>query len=100
MKTPIALSAALIAAGMIAGSGAAFAQDVIIREVPPPVREYVIEHPVDPVVIEGEISEGYVVPEDIQLQPVPEAPQYGYIYVNGEPVIVELDNRRVIYLQD
>ncbi|GAB1582176.1 DUF1236 domain-containing protein [Phyllobacterium phragmitis] len=100
MKTPIALSAALIAAGMIAGSGAAFAQDVIIREVPPPVREYVIAHPVDPVVIEGELSEGYVVPEDIQLQPVPEAPQYGYIYVNGEPVIVELDNRRVIYLED
>jgi len=98
MKTPIALSAALISAGMMVGTGTAFAQDVIVTEVPPPVREYVIAHPVDPVVLEGEISQGYVIPEDIELQPVPEAPQYGYIYVNGEPVIVELSDRRVIYL--
>ncbi|KXF77034.1 hypothetical protein ATN84_13710 [Paramesorhizobium deserti] len=90
----------MIGAGIIVGTGTAFSQDVIIREVPPPVREYVIAHPVDPVVIEGEISEGYVVPEDIELRPVPEAPQYGYIYVNGEPVIVELENRRVIYLDE
>ncbi|RCS24142.1 DUF1236 domain-containing protein [Phyllobacterium salinisoli] len=98
MKTPVALSAALIFAGVTVGTGSAFAQDMVITEVPPPVREYVIQHPVDPVVIEGDVVEGYVIPQDIELRPVPDMPQYGYIYVNGQPVIVSLENRKVIYL--
>ncbi|GGA82969.1 hypothetical protein GCM10011491_08020 [Brucella endophytica] len=100
MKISVALSAALLGAGMIAGAGSASAQDAIITEVPPPVREYVIAHPVEPVVIEEQISPGYVIPETVEVRPVPDSPGYGYIYVNGEPVIVQLESRRVVYLQD
>ncbi|WP_420962283.1 DUF1236 domain-containing protein [Brucella sp. IR073] len=100
MKTSIALSAALVGASLIAGAGSAFAQDAIITEVPPPVREYVIAHPIEPVVIQEQISPGYVIPETIEVRPVPDSPGYGYIYVNGEPVIVQLESRRVVYLNE
>jgi hypothetical protein len=100
MKTVTALSAALIGATILAGTGSALAQDVLIREVPAPVREYVVAHPVEPVVIQDQITPGYVVPETVEVRPVPDAPGYGYIYVNNEPVIVQLESRKVVYLDE
>jgi hypothetical protein len=83
---------------MIASSSVVFAQDAVIIEVPQQTRDYVIANPADPVVIDGDLTQGYVIPEDVQLKPIPDSPQYGYVYVNGHPVIVSLENRKVIYL--
>ncbi|QND52439.1 DUF1236 domain-containing protein [Phyllobacterium sp. 628] len=90
----------LTASTFIAASGFAFAQDKVIVEVPQPARDYVIAHPSDPVVIDGELSQGYVVPETVEVRPIPESPGYGYIYVEGRPVIVSMENRQVVYLSD
>lgn len=90
----------LTAAAVIATSGLAIAQDSVVVEVPQRARDYVIAHPSDPVVIEGDVSQGYVLPERIVVRPIPESPGYGYIYVDGRPVIVSMENRRVVYLSD
>ncbi len=90
----------LTAVALLATSGLAIAQDAVIVEVPQRARDYVIAHPADPVVIEGELSRGYVVPRNIVVRPIPESPGYGYIYVDGRPVIVSMDNRQVVYLDE
>ena len=74
--------------------------NAVVIEVPQSARDYVIANPSDPVVIDGELSQGYVVPEDVVIREIPESPGYGYIYVDGRPVIVSLDNRQVVYLSD
>jgi hypothetical protein len=89
---------AMAATLMITSSGVAFAQDAVIVEVPQQTRDYVIANPSDPVVIDGDLTPGYVIPQDVELRPIPDSPQYGYVYVNGQPVIVSLENRKVIYL--
>ncbi|MBA8876639.1 DUF1236 domain-containing protein [Phyllobacterium myrsinacearum] len=90
----------LTASALIATGGFALAQDKVIVEVPQPARDYVIAHPSDPVVIDGDLAEGYVVPQSVAVRPIPESPGYGYIYVDGRPVIVSLENRQVVYLSD
>ncbi|MHC1549645.1 DUF1236 domain-containing protein [Phyllobacterium sp. K27] len=90
----------LTAAALLATSGLTFAQDTVVIEVPQSARDYVIANPSDPVVIEDELSPGYVVPEDIVIREIPESPGYGYIYVDDRPVIVSTDNRQVVYLSD
>ncbi|QND51688.1 DUF1236 domain-containing protein [Phyllobacterium sp. 628] len=94
MKKLFAMAATL----MITSSSVAFAQDAVIVEVPQQTRDYVIANPSDPVVIDGDLTQGYVIPQDVELRPIPDSPQYGYVYVNGQPVIVSLENRKVIYL--
>lgn len=49
----------LAAAALFATSGLAFAQDTVIVEVPQRARDYVIANPADPVVIEGDLAQGY-----------------------------------------
>ncbi len=34
------------------------------------------------------------------IHPIPDNPDFGYIYVNGEPVIVSMQNRQVVYYTD
>ncbi|MCO4319844.1 DUF1236 domain-containing protein [Phyllobacterium sp. 21LDTY02-6] len=98
MKKALMLTAAaLIATSGLAASGFAMAQDTVLVEVPQSARDYVIENPADPVVIEDDISQGYVVPDTVTLRPIPESPGYGYIYVDGHPVIVSMENRQVVY---
>ncbi|MCH4542694.1 DUF1236 domain-containing protein [Ochrobactrum sp. A-1] len=87
----------LTVAAVIASSGFALAQDRVLIEVPQAARDYVIANPSDPVVIEGEISDGYVLPDAVAVHPIPDNPDFGYIYVNGEPVIVSMQNRQVVY---
>ncbi|MCQ9143191.1 DUF1236 domain-containing protein [Ochrobactrum sp. BTU2] len=87
----------LTVATFLTSSGFALAQDRVLIEVPQTARDYVIENPSDPVVIEGEISDGYVLPDTIAVHPIPDNPGFGYIYVNGEPVILSMQNRQVVY---
>lgn len=84
------------AAAMVAFSGTVFAQDVVVK-VPQTVQEYVITHPADPVIIKENITVGYVLPQTVQVHPIPDDPSFGYIYVDGDPVIVSMDNRQVVY---
>src|SRR5262245_15790868 len=89
----------LTAAALFATTGLAYAQDVLV-EVPQGARDYVIAHPSDPVVVDGDLSQGYVVPKRIVIHRIPDNPDYGYMYVDGRPVIVSLADRRVVYLTE
>ncbi|MEK1886907.1 MAG: DUF1236 domain-containing protein [Phyllobacterium sp.] len=83
---------------MISGSGVALAQDTVVVEVPQPARDYVIAHPSDPVVIDGDVAVGTVVPDTIELVPIPDSPDYAYVYVDKQPIIVSRKDRKVVYL--
>ena len=59
--------------------------------------EYVRLHPTDPVIIEGSIDVGFVVPEDIVLHPIEDDPEYAYFYTNDRVFFVKLSDRTVVY---
>ena len=61
------------------------------------VTTYVRENPVDPIQLEGEVVVGAGIPETVVLAEVPES-EYYYAYVNGVRVLVERDQRRVVYI--
>lgn len=65
--------------------------------VPQPAVEYVVANPVEPVMIEGGVSEGMVLPETVTVTPIPDQPDFAYVYTDGRPVIVRADTRKVIY---
>ncbi|MCC5969725.1 MAG: DUF1236 domain-containing protein [Pararhodobacter sp.] len=58
---------------------------------------YVRENPVEPVFLDGEVVVGAGLPEDVMLEPVPES-NFRYAYINGVPVIVDPDERRIVYI--
>ncbi|HET7716891.1 MAG TPA: DUF1236 domain-containing protein [Bauldia sp.] len=64
---------------------------------PAEVRTYVAGNPVDPVYLDGEVVVGATLPEGVTLAPVPQY-KYNYVYVNGVPVLVDPDTRRVVYI--
>jgi hypothetical protein len=65
--------------------------------VPEPAREYVVAHPVAPVSVSGPVEVGMAVPASATLTPIPDYPDYSYVYIDGRPVIVEAQNREVVY---
>ncbi|WP_271894285.1 DUF1236 domain-containing protein [Candidatus Phyllobacterium onerii] len=83
---------------VLAASGSVLAQDSVVIEVPQPARDYVIAHPTDPVLVEGDIAVGTAVPADVKVVPIPDSPDYGYIYVDKQPVIVTMKDRKVVYM--
>ncbi|MGN7773335.1 DUF1236 domain-containing protein [Phyllobacterium sp. 22552] len=75
-----------------------FAQDTVIVEVPQTARDYVIAHPTDPIVVEEDLTMGAAIPEDVELVPIPDAPDYSYVYVDKRPIIVSTKDRKVVYI--
>lgn len=59
--------------------------------------EYVRVHPTEPVVIEGDVDVGYVVPDTVELHVVENDPDYGYFYTNDRVYFVKLSDRTVVY---
>ena len=75
----------------------ATAAPLSIAPPPPTVQTYVVDHPVTPVYLNGEVVQGVGLPPDVALAPVPNT-EYNYAYVNGVPVLVEPTSRRVTYI--
>ncbi|MCT7376490.1 DUF1236 domain-containing protein [Chelativorans salis] len=72
----------------------------VITEVAPPPREvitYVERNRVEPIYLEGEVSVGIGLPETVEVYDIPDY-DYRYVYVNGRPVLVEPQSRRVVYV--
>jgi uncharacterized protein YcfJ len=59
--------------------------------------EYARLNPSEPVIIEGDVDVGYVVPEAIVLHPIDDDPDYAYFYTNDRLYFVELSSRTVVY---
>jgi hypothetical protein len=90
----------LLATAMMFAVSGVYAQDAVVVEVPQPARDYVIAHPTDPVLVEGDIAVGTAVPADVKVVPIPDSPDYGYIYVDKQPVIVTMKDRKVVYMSN
>ncbi|OBY27487.1 DUF1236 domain-containing protein [Leisingera sp. JC1] len=93
-----AITGGLIAgpAGVVAGAitGAVAGEAVVPDEQ---VVTYVRSHATEPVYVQGEVVTGVVIPEGVQLTPVPDT-GYRYVYLNGLPVLVEADSRTVVHV--
>lgn len=59
--------------------------------------DYVRLHPTDPVVIEGDVAVGYVVPEKIVIHPIEGDSKHGYFYTSDRVYFVDLSDRKVVY---
>ena len=82
------------AVGAVAG---AVIGDVSEDALTPETRTYVLEHKTESVVIDGDVAVGTAVPEAVQIQTIPDA-QYGYVYVQDRPVLVDPQNRQIIQI--
>lgn len=67
-----------------------------VIDPPERVRTYVTSNRVDPVYLDGEVVVGAGLPDTVELREIPEY-EYRYVYVNGQPVLVNAD-RRIVYI--
>jgi hypothetical protein len=82
---------------LLAGVGAAAAQDVIIApEQETVIREYVEKQPLASVKIPGvELNIGSTLPDTVELYEVPDV-EYRYVVVDNQTVIVDPGTRRIV----
>lgn len=84
------------AVGGVAGAATGSVTEAIV-EPPETVRTYVSSNPIDPVYLEGEVVVGAGLPENVEIREIPDY-EYRYVYVNGQPVLVEPESRRIVYV--
>nr|WP_040484904.1 DUF1236 domain-containing protein [Lutibaculum baratangense] len=77
--------------------GAAGASMGAAIDPPTEVRTYVTENRVEPVYLEGEVVVGAGLPDTVELRTVPDY-DYDYVYVNGQPVLVDPGTREIVYV--
>ena len=59
--------------------------------------DYVRLNPTDPVVIDGDIQVGYVVPAEVELHVIEGDSAHGYFYTNDRAYFVKMTDRTVVY---
>ncbi|ARJ69335.1 DUF1236 domain-containing protein [Paracoccus contaminans] len=67
-------------------------------EPTPEVRTYIDANPQQPVVLDGEVVVGAGVPDTVTLYDIPNQPGYKYVTINGQPVLVNPSDRRIVYI--
>ncbi len=81
---------ALVGAALGAGGGA-------LADPGPTVTTYVQENPRDVIYLDGEVVVGSGIPVEVELTEVPDT-TFSYAYINGVPVIVEREGRRIVQI--
>ncbi|MER8477034.1 DUF1236 domain-containing protein [Mesorhizobium sp. M1163] len=91
------LSAAAAGFLLLAGIGAAAAQDVVIEpQQETIVREYVKKQPLASVQLPGvELNVGSTLPDTVELHEVPDV-KYRYVVVDNRTVLVDPGTRRIV----
>lgn len=84
------------AVGAVAG---AVIGDVSEDALTPETRTYVLEHKTESVVIDGDVAVGTALPETVQIQTIPDG-QYGYVYVQDRPVLVDPQSRQIVHIYE
>lgn len=64
---------------------------------PPAIGSYITANPVEPVYLEGEVVLGATLPSTVAVRPIPDY-DYQYVVVNNQPVLVEPETRRIVYV--
>jgi uncharacterized protein YraI len=75
---------------------AAEPMDAIDRP-PAEVRTYIDTNRLDPVYLDGEVVTGATLPDTVELREIPDY-RYRYVYVNGQPALVDPSTRRIMYV--
>ncbi len=91
-----ALAAALIGGPAAIAAGAALGAAAGGGDLEPAMT-YVQENPVDPVLLDGEVIVGAGIPEEVEVIAIPDT-QYGYLNVNGLPVVVDNESRQIVQI--
>lgn len=60
--------------------------------------DFAVSNPVDPIEVEGDVVVGYVVPDTVELVPIPEDRTYSYVYVDGRPALVDNSSRTIVWV--
>lgn len=81
---------AIVGAILGAGTGAAI-------DPGPTVTTYVRNNPRDVIYVDGEVVVGAGLPESVMLTEIPDS-TFSYAYINGVPVIVERQGRRIVQI--
>ncbi|WP_146589211.1 DUF1236 domain-containing protein [Puniceibacterium confluentis] len=81
---------AALAAGAIIGAATGASSSIDEETV-----TYVRQNPVEPVYLTGEVAVGAGIPDTVQVYELPE-PKYAYVNVNGLPVVIDSETRRVV----
>ncbi|TPJ54992.1 DUF1236 domain-containing protein [Mesorhizobium sp. B2-7-1] len=86
---------------LLAGIGAAAAQDVVIApEQETVIKEYVHKQPLASVKVPGvELNIGSTLPDTVDLQEVPNV-KYRYVVVDNRTVIVDPGTRKIVKVLD
>jgi hypothetical protein len=83
--------------GGVAGATVGGTAEGIASPPPEKVVSYVQSNQGQPVYLDGEVVVGASLPETVVLSEVPDY-EYRYVYVNGQPVLVEPQTRRIVYV--
>ncbi len=83
-----------VAGAAIGGTSASVANVEPTEEV----TTYVTTNTVDPVYVEGEVVVGAGVPETVTIYDIPEQPDYRYAEINGQTVLINPENRNIVYI--
>lgn len=92
---------ALIAGPFGAVAGAALGGSAGAAATPEPtpeVRTYVTTNAADPVILDGEVVLGAGVPDAVVLHEIPEHTEYNYAKINGQDVLVNPTDRKIVYI--
>lgn len=84
------------AVGGVAGAATGGTLGAVI-DPPEAVRTYVSTNPTETVYLDGEVVVGAGLPETVAVREIPDY-EYRYVYVNGQPVLVEPQSRRIVYV--
>lgn len=68
-----------------------------IDQPPAEVRTYIDTNRLDPVYLDGEVVTGATLPDTVELREIPDY-RYRYVYVNGQPALVDPSTRRIMYV--
>jgi hypothetical protein len=86
---------------LLAGIGAAAAEDIIIQpEQDTVIREYVKKQPLASVKLPGvELNVGTALPDTVELHEVPNV-QYRYVVIDNRTVLVDPGSRKIVKVYD
>lgn len=83
----------------VGGIAGAVIGDVSEDALTPETRTYILENRTESVVLDGDVSVGTALPQNVQVQTIPNS-EYQYVYVNERPVVVDPQTRQVIYVYE
>ena len=82
--------------GVIAGGILGGAAGSAIAEPSTETVTYIQSNPVETVYLDGEVAVGAGVPQTVTLYDIPDAPEYRYVNINGETVLVDSSNNAIV----